>query len=237
MKDKIALEEHFAIDLTIEQSKIYSKPGVWEKLRSDLLDVEQQRLERMAASGTAFSILSLNAPGTQGIPDPAEATEVARRANDALAAFVARHPDRLGGFAALPMQDPEAAALELERCVATLGFQGSVRRLGSRAVPQYFVMVGGGSTDEGASFARLAAKVPARRMPEVVDRLIALYARERGEGESATAFYARVDVARVKALLADLERLQPGDAVPADFVDLGEAEEFAPVVLDGECSA
>jgi len=121
--------------------------------------------------------------------------------------------------------------------VATLGFQGSVRRLGSRAVPQYFVMVGGGSTDEGASFARLAAKVPARRMPEVVDRLIALYARERGEGESATAFYARVDVARVKALLADLERLQPGDAVPADFVDLGEAEEFAPVVLDGECSA
>jgi hypothetical protein len=29
----------------------------------------------------------------------------------------------------------------------------------------------------------------------------------------------------------------PGDAVPADFVDLGEAQEFAPVVLDGECSA
>ena len=124
MKDKIALEEHFAIDLTIEQSKIYSKPGVWEKLRSDLLDVEQQRLERMEASGTKFSILSLNAPGTQGIPDPAEATEVARRANDALAAFVARHPDRLGGFAALPMQDPEAAALELERCITTLGFHG-----------------------------------------------------------------------------------------------------------------
>ena len=69
MKDKIALEEHFAIDLTIEQSRIYARPGVWEKLRADLLDVEQQRLERMEESGTAFSILSLNAPGTQGIPD------------------------------------------------------------------------------------------------------------------------------------------------------------------------
>jgi 2,3-dihydroxybenzoate decarboxylase len=124
MDDKIALEEHFAIDLTIEQSKIYSKPGVWEKLRSDLLDVEQQRLERMEKSGTGFSILSLNAPGTQGIPDPAEATSVARRANDTLADCVSRHPGKLGGFAALPMQDPEAAARELERCVKELGFHG-----------------------------------------------------------------------------------------------------------------
>lgn len=124
MKDKIALEEHFAIDLTIEQSRIYARPGVWEKLRADLLDVEQQRLERMEESGTAFSILSLNAPGTQGIPDPAEAIHVAQRANDALAAFVSRHPQRLGGFAALPMQDPDAAARELERSVRDLGFHG-----------------------------------------------------------------------------------------------------------------
>jgi predicted TIM-barrel fold metal-dependent hydrolase len=124
MRDKIALEEHFAIDLTIEQSKIYTRPGVWEKLRSDLLDVEEQRLERMDKSGTAFAILSLNAPGTEGIPDPLEATHVAKRANDALATFVSRHPRQLGGFAALPMQDPEAAALELERCVGELGFHG-----------------------------------------------------------------------------------------------------------------
>src|SRR5205823_11089681 len=38
--------------------------------------------------------------------------------------------------------------------IATIGFQGSVRRLGSRAVPQYFVMVGGGVSEQGAAFAR-----------------------------------------------------------------------------------
>ena len=38
-------------------------------------------------------------------------------------------------------------------------------------------------------------------------------------------------------LAADLERLQPGDAVPADFIDLAEANEFAPEIMDGECSA
>ena len=55
--------------------------------------------------------------------------------------------------------------------VAGLGFQGSVRRVGGKAAPQYFVMVGGGVHDDGAHFARLAAKVPARRLPETVDRL------------------------------------------------------------------
>ena len=40
-------------------------------------------------------------------------------------------------------------------------------------------MVGGGTTGEGATFARLAAKIPARRIPDVVERLIALYTREK----------------------------------------------------------
>jgi sulfite reductase beta subunit-like hemoprotein len=121
--------------------------------------------------------------------------------------------------------------------IATFGFQGSVRRLGSRAVPQYFVMVGGGAHDHGVAFGRLAAKIPARRIPEVVERLIALYARERQSGESATAFFGRVDVDVVRNELADLERLRPGDAVPADFVDLGEADAFAPEVMEGECAS
>ena len=88
LKNKIALEEHFAIDLTIDQSKLYSKPVVWEMLKANLLDIEQQRLERMEQGGTAFSILSLNSPGTQGIPNVKEAVDVSRRANDVLAEHV-----------------------------------------------------------------------------------------------------------------------------------------------------
>ena len=63
--------------------------------------------------------------------------------------------------------------------IATIGFQGSVRRIGSRAVPQYFVDGRWGTVASGASFARTAAKVPARRLPEVVERLIAC-TRARG---------------------------------------------------------
>ncbi len=121
--------------------------------------------------------------------------------------------------------------------IATLGFQGSVRRVGGKAVPQYFVMVGGGATEDGASFARLAAKVPARRMPEVVERLIALYQREREEGEDAPDFFRRVDVLMVATELRDLQKLTEQDAVPLDYVDLAETAEFAPEVMEGECSA
>ena len=69
------------------------------------------------------------------------------------------------------------------------------------------------------------------------ERLIDLYAKGHQPGETAVAFFGRVDMDVVKASLADLERLRPGDAVPADFIDLGEANEFAPEVMDGECSA
>ena len=55
-------------------------------------------------------------------------------------------------------------------------------------VPQYFVMVGGGTEHGGASFGRLAAKIPARRIPEVVERLIALYGARRTKASRRRRF-------------------------------------------------
>jgi len=121
--------------------------------------------------------------------------------------------------------------------IATIGFQGSVRRLGGKAVPQYFVMVGGGTEHGGASFGRLASKIPARRIPDAVDRLIEMYANERNADESAPDFFRRVSVDRVRLTLADLERLTTEEVVPTDYVDLAEAAEFAPEVMDGECAS
>jgi 2,3-dihydroxybenzoate decarboxylase len=58
--------------------------------------------------------------------DAATARDRARFANDYLARVVAEHPDRFRGFAALPMQDPRAAAEELGRAVRELGFCGAL---------------------------------------------------------------------------------------------------------------
>jgi sulfite reductase (NADPH) hemoprotein beta-component len=121
--------------------------------------------------------------------------------------------------------------------IATIGFQGSVRRVGGRALPQYFVMLGGGATEGGVSFGRLAAKIPARRAPAAVARLLGFFAENRVPGETASSFFARIEPDRVKTLLADLEWITEQDLVPADFVDPGDEQEFSPEVLDGECSA
>ena len=121
--------------------------------------------------------------------------------------------------------------------IAGLGFQGSVRKVAGRAIPQYFVMVGGGPEGDGVRFGRLAAKVPARRMAVVLERLLDLYVSERNAEESATSFFGRVDVARVKAVLSDLEQMTVESAIADDFVDLAETAEFKPEIQEGECSA
>jgi sulfite reductase (ferredoxin) len=121
--------------------------------------------------------------------------------------------------------------------VAAIGFQGSIRRLGSRAVPQYFVMAGGGADDAGAAFGRIVAKIPARRCPDAVDRLVALFRTERQGDETLAAFMRRADIAHLKAALADLEGLTEQTATTDDYIDLGESAAFAPEVMDGECSA
>ena len=121
--------------------------------------------------------------------------------------------------------------------VAALGFQGSIRKVGARAVPHYLVMIGGGTDDAGAVFGRTVARIPARRAPEAVDRLVGLYTAGRHSGETLAGFFRRADLAQVKGTLADLERIAEGDATPLDFIDLGEQHEFNPEVQEGECSA
>ncbi|WP_242344273.1 nitrite/sulfite reductase [Anaeromyxobacter terrae] len=120
--------------------------------------------------------------------------------------------------------------------LAAIGLQGSARKLGGKAVPQYFVLVGGGAADGGASFGRLAGKVPARRVPEVVEKLTALYLAERREGEAAGPFFAR-SLEGVKAAVAPLEALRLEDAAPEDFVEPGASDDFRPETQAGECAA
>lgn len=125
MQGKIALEEHVAIEPTLGDSQVFGA-HVWPELRHRLLDVQDTRLRQMDQHGIEMMILSLNAPAVQAIHDTKNAIAVARQANDALASEVRKRPDRFAAFAALPMQDPDAATAELSRCVKELGFVGAL---------------------------------------------------------------------------------------------------------------
>ena len=120
--------------------------------------------------------------------------------------------------------------------IAAVGFQGSLRKVDGRPAPQYFVMVGGGVTADGATFGRLAAKIPARRGGVALERLADLYAAEHRPDESPAAFFNRIDLAAVKALLADLQPLTAETVRPEDFIDLAEDHAFQPETMEGECA-
>jgi sulfite reductase (ferredoxin) len=122
--------------------------------------------------------------------------------------------------------------------IGSIGFQGSVRKLAGRAVPQYFVLVGGGCSDEGtAHFGKVVSKVPVHRLTDALDRLLDLYRSQRQENEELGAFFRRVPPAAATDVLKDLASLLPNETKDDDFVDLGESQAFAPEVMDGECSA
>ena len=122
--------------------------------------------------------------------------------------------------------------------VGSIGFQGSVRKVAGRAVPQYFVLVGGGCSDEGvAHFGKVVSKIPVHRLTDAVDRLLALYREKRDGAEELGAFFRRVPPALATEALKDLAQLLPNEVTEGDLIDLGENQAFSPEVMDGECSA
>lgn len=127
----IGIEEHF---LTNEIREAWNALGLDAvdpsvafhsgPIESRLLDLSEERLALMDETGVDVQVLSLTTPALHDLGP--ESVDMARRANDALATAIARHPTRFQALATLPVAVPEEAVLELERCVRTLGFKGTI---------------------------------------------------------------------------------------------------------------
>jgi gamma-resorcylate decarboxylase len=101
-----------------------AKPEVAADIVQKLDDVDK-RLESMDASGVQYAIISLTAPGIEGVLDPDTAVYLAQKTNNTIyEKYVKVYPRRFGFFARVPIQKPELAAAELERAVTQLGAKG-----------------------------------------------------------------------------------------------------------------
>jgi predicted TIM-barrel fold metal-dependent hydrolase len=70
-------------------------------------------------------VFSVNLPPVEAVWGPDKAPEMAQVANDSMAEICAKHKDRFPGFvAAVPLNDIDAAIIEAERAVKTLGAKG-----------------------------------------------------------------------------------------------------------------
>ncbi len=124
---KIALEEHFMMPLMREYFDATLgdvPPAKRDTIIHSLNDFGEQRLAQMDEAGIGMSLLSLAGPGVQEEPDAGVATARATAANDYLAGKIQDKHERYRGLAHLGLQNPAAAARELERCIGDLGFVG-----------------------------------------------------------------------------------------------------------------
>ncbi|GJE95646.1 amidohydrolase 2 [Phanerochaete sordida] len=124
----IAFEEAWSVPELIHQADFTVPPvnQTLAELEANLLDVHDQRLAHMDATGIDFMVLSCASPCVQGITDPTNASTTAISLNDELARQISNNTQRFGAFAALAMHDPAVAAAELRRTVTQLGFLGAL---------------------------------------------------------------------------------------------------------------
>jgi len=118
--------------------------------------------------------------------------------------------------------------------IATIGFYGNSKHIGDDPVPHYMLMLGGGIDARGARMAQAVMKIPARRVPAALERLVEQYREERGGGELFAEWVERADRDAVKARLADLTL---SDAPSAEeIVDWDQDAAFTGKTGEGECA-
>ena len=84
--------------------------------------------------GVDKQVITFTSPGTQ-IETPERAVYLARMVNDALAEVVATRSTHYVSLATLPLNDPRASVVELERCCREMGFPGVMLFSNSNGVP------------------------------------------------------------------------------------------------------
>ena len=119
--------------------------------------------------------------------------------------------------------------------VSTVGFYGNNKNVGDDPTPHYMMLLGGGVDERGMHLGRMVMRIPAKRVPIALDRLVGAYRQERSGGELFAAWVERADEKSVKDLLADLALSDtPG---PEELMDWDQDTLFTGKTGEGECAA
>jgi sulfite reductase beta subunit-like hemoprotein len=118
--------------------------------------------------------------------------------------------------------------------VGEIGLRGVARNVNGRLAPHYMLHLGGVAREDGSAFfGTPIGRIAVRRIPEAVDRLLALLDEEGEGGESARETFARLGKERCAAPLKDLLEESPERYREEDFSDLGISstyDETGPVI-------
>jgi sulfite reductase beta subunit-like hemoprotein len=122
--------------------------------------------------------------------------------------------------------------------IGSIGFYGASMKVGDRQIPAYIAHVGGRyDGGEVAYGTRLKVRLPAKRVPEAVERWIRMYEAEREDGEPFEKFVDRVGAEPFQDSVKDL-------AMPIEFnlenlqhfIDWSRSDPYKVERGEGECA-
>jgi sulfite reductase (ferredoxin) len=121
--------------------------------------------------------------------------------------------------------------------VADIGFLGVSRNVNGRRVPHFQLVVGGQWTENAGAYGLAIGAVPAKRVPEAVDRLTKAYVADSQQGETYRAYVQRVGKKAVRALIEDLTQVPTYETDPSFYSDWGDPREYTIGDMGvGECA-
>jgi sulfite reductase beta subunit-like hemoprotein len=122
--------------------------------------------------------------------------------------------------------------------IAEIGFYGASIKVGEHTIPAYIPHVGGHYEDGEVAFGqRLKARLPARRVPEAVERWLRFYESDRAEGETFHGFAGRVGAGEFEARVKDLTMpIEFSLENMNHFIDHNRDQPFQVIRGEGECA-
>jgi sulfite reductase beta subunit-like hemoprotein len=142
-------------------------------------------------------------------------------------------------------EDLKGATIKISGCphacsqhhVATIGFYGVSKKVHGHMAPFYQLMIGGKVDKAGVTFARPVMRVPARRVLQVVQRILGLFRGGREAGETLPEFVQRIEAEWLRDKLRDLADDEAQLAETQLLVDWGDHKPFALSTGQSDCAA
>ncbi len=122
--------------------------------------------------------------------------------------------------------------------IGSIGFYGASIKVGKRQMPAYIAHLGGRYENRELAFGlRLKSRLPAKRVPDAVERWIRLYEDERHDGETFNELVDRIGGERFEERVSDLAMpAEFGLETMLEFVDWSRHDPYKVERGEGECA-
>ena len=130
--------------------------------------------------------------------------------------------------------------------IATIGFFGGAARIENSMAPVYTMLFGGNGYEDG-KLGKAIMRVPAKRVIEVIQKIVELYKTEKSSSETLDMWIDRIinsngsgnikNIDDIKTLLTPVTQLPPFEEGQELYQDYGNDIKFVAKTARGECAA